>query len=114
MKTRLDKLETHVFENTTKVAVIFERLDKHDVFLDHLEQARHKNSGRIHVVEGILTGIDSSVNKLTEATEKNASATEKNTKAVDAFKIMVATSVFLVSIFISICSFIGGKIMMWW
>ncbi len=107
MKTRVEKLEDKQIENVTDIAVITERVDKHDVLLDFLEKARHKDSGRVHAVEGILAGIDTSVNKLVVATDKN-------TRAVDAFKIMAMTATVMGGCFLTFCSFVGGKILLWW
>ncbi len=107
MKERIDKIEDKQSTATIDIAVITERVDKHDGLLDFLEKSRHKDSGRVHVVEGILAGIDTSVNKL-------ITSTDKNTKSVDAFKIMAMTAIVMGSAFITFCGFIGGKLLHWW
>ncbi len=107
MKNRIEKIEDNLSDIRIANATITERVDAHSKLLEFLEESRHKHSGRIHVVEGILVGMETAVNKLTKSTDNN-------TALLRDFKIMAITAVFMGGGFITFCGFVGGKLLHWW
>lgn len=100
-------IEERVIRNEESANSAHKRLDDQARELIIVKDAWHKHAGRMHTVEGILLGISTSVDKWTISTNLN-------TQTLSEFKAIAKTAIFMGSIFIAFCGFVGGQLMNWW
>ena len=103
----MDDLRVIVAKTEEVAASAHKRLDKQELEIDSLRVSRHKMNGQLQNHNGLLTGMESAVKDL-------VAAAKLNTQAVLTLRVMAYTAIVMGTGFITICSFVGGKLLKIW
>ena len=101
------------------------RVDEHAVKFVAVELAQHKLSGRTHVVEGIMTGIEGAIGRLNKSVDEWAVKTDNNTTILDKGEATVKTAISAFKIGVIVIGTLGagfagfivyatGEFLHWW
>jgi len=94
------------------------RLDSHGAELVLLREAKHKHAGMLNNHNGILSVLPDSMADLKRSIDTQGAKTEKNTSAIQDFKTMMKTGLWvggtLGSFIAGLLSYIGGNIVGLW
>jgi len=96
------------------------RLDSQDEEIKELRKGKHEHANEIHKQQGILQTIEKSITELVCATGKSAEETKLNTQAINDFKLVVKTALWLIptasAVLIGLFPFIKflNTIYNWW
>lgn len=92
----MSDLEKDVGELRGLVDSHAKRLDLQDDEIKELRKGKHEHANEIHKQQGILQTIEKSITELVCATGKSAEETKLNTKAINDFKLVVKTALWLI------------------
>ena len=114
-------IEERVIRNEESINSAHKRLDEQGRKIIIVEDSWHKHSGRIHTVEGILTGMETMIKEFVVTSKAQAVKTGENTSELRDLKARAETFLTMMRWFFVFCGtvasalvFVGGSLMGLW